>query len=466
VPSEASTWAHRTVDVLRSGLGEERPVPNIYLPDGRESAYDVSAAVVALVLGGQHLTADEVTTFVEVAQDSWDPRRRTWRSGAVPSSATASMVLAALDTLEDQSADQVSDVPGAAHVRAIAQASAPGPEPTPGPKAIGRAVRTVHQELMRQDWITPRVAGLLDQMWPTGTVSAPTEAPAVLAQVAHLVAADRVTPHPVAFALVTQALHRWDLEVTLSSHARAFLDEILRFRAMRSVAVGDGLAYAEVVTTLRLLGSGSPPGPAHPDRVKDSSADIALRLAFGSPVPRELVERDARGLHGSDLDPDHVVLLAKAGAAAAWTCGPELARVLLQSMELISGDSGGLAGLSSFRVAQAWWVAAAAARCRATPDAPRVTSRLTDLVENRITSLSRGGAVSAMERALSLSALLEAACSGPAPDPTTHRAGLVGSALAVTNASGGAGYRPRQIDPFVTQSVSRILSFADHGCEA
>jgi len=36
----------------------------------------------------------------------------------------------------------------------------------------------------------------------------------------------------------------------------------------------------------------------------------------------------------------------------------------------------------------------------------------------------------------------------------------------VTNPHGGAGYRTGQVDPFVTESVSRILSFADHGCGA
>src|SRR4029079_10870201 len=83
--------------------------PNIYLPDGRESAYDVSAAVVALVLSGQRLTAEQLAGCVQVASDSWNPRLKVWKSGAVPSSATAGMVLTALDALRDQSADQLSD---------------------------------------------------------------------------------------------------------------------------------------------------------------------------------------------------------------------------------------------------------------------------------------------------------------------------------------------------------------------
>jgi len=71
-----------------------------------------------------------------------------------------------------------------------------------------------------------------------------------------------------------------------------------------------------------------------------------------------------------------------------------------------------------------------------------------------------------MERALSLSALLEAACSTHATAPELDTTRLVQRALAVTNPHGGAGYRSGQVDPLVTESVSRILSFADHGCGA
>ncbi len=161
----------------------------------------------------------------------------------------------------------------------------------------------------------------------------------VLGQVARLIEADQITPHPVAFALVAQALHRWDVDFRLSSNARDFLDEVLLFRALRSVAIRDGSAYADVVTTLRLLGSPVP----EPDyagyfaHVSDSSAYIALRLAYESPVPRDLVERDANGLRGPDLNPDHVVLLAKASVGETWTCGSELERVLRRSLSLIHG---------------------------------------------------------------------------------------------------------------------------------
>jgi len=191
-----------------------------------------------------------------------------------------------------------------------------------------------------------------------------------------------------------------------------------------------------------------------------------VRLAYEAPVPGDLVERDATGLRGPDLNPDHAALLAKASVGEHWSCGSELGRVLRRSLSLIRGGSAVLTELSSLRVAQAWWVATAAVRCHISPNAAQVQSRLTDLVSARMrTTLSRGGA-SAMERALSLSALLEAACANPATAPELDATRLVQRALAVTNPHGGAGYRTGQVDPFVTESVSRILSFADHGCGA
>jgi len=468
VPLEVNAWARQTVDLLRSGLGAERPIPNIYLPDGRESAYDVSAAVVALVLSGQRLTAEQLAGFVQVASDSWNPRLKVWKSGAVPSSATAGMVLTALDALRDQSADQLSDSGDTARLRALAAASATDQSPRPGSEASGRALTTIEQALTRRAWITPQVAGLLRSLPRTAPPSAAGEQRVVLGQVARLMEADQITPHPVAFALVAQALHRWDVDFRLSSDARDFLEEVLLYRAMRSVAVRDGSAYADLVTSLRLLGSPIPePGSAgYFAHVRDSSANIAVRLAYEAPVPGDLVERDATGLRGPDLNPDHVALLAKASVGEHWSCGSELGRVLRRSLSLIRGGSAVLTELSSLRVAQAWWVATAAVRCHIGPNAAQVQSRLTDLVSARMrTTLSRGGA-SAMERALSLSALLEVACANPATAPELDATRLVQRALAVTNPHGGAGYRTGQVDPFVTESVSRILSFADHGCGA
>ena len=468
VPLEVNAWARQTVDLLRSGLGAERPIPNIYLPDGRESAYDVSAAVVALVLSGQRLTAEQLAGFVQVASDSWNPRLKVWKSGAVPSSATAGMVLTALDALRDQSADQLSDSGDTARLRALAAASATDQSPRPGSEASGRALTTIEQALTRRAWITPQVAGLLRSLPRTAPPSAAGEQRVVLGQVARLMEADQITPHPVAFALVAQALHRWDVDFRLSSDARDFLEEVLLYRAMRSVAVRDGSAYADLVTSLRLLGSPIPePGSAgYFAHVRDSSANIAVRLAYEAPVPGDLVERDATGLRGPDLNPDHAALLAKASVGEHWSCGSELGRVLRRSLSLIRGGSAVLTELSSLRVAQAWWVATAAVRCHIGPNAAQVQSRLTDLVSARMrTTLSRGGA-SAMERALSLSALLEVACANPATAPELDATRLVQRALAVTNPHGGAGYRTGQVDPFVTESVSRILSFADHGCGA
>lgn len=468
VPLEVNVWARQTVDLLRSGLGDERPIPNIYLPDGRESAYDVSAAVVALVLSGQRLTADDQKGYVQVAKDSWDPRLKVWKSGAVPSSATAGMVLTALDVLRDQSADQLKDSGDVARLRALADATATDQDPRPGSEASGRALTTIEQALTRRAWITPQVAGLLRSLSRTVPPSAAGEQRIVLGQVARLMEADQITPHPVAFALVAQALHRWDVDFRLSSHARDFLDEILLFRAMRSVAIRDGSAYADLVTSLRLLGRPipEPDSAGYFAHVRDSSANIAVRLAHEAPIPRDLVERDATGLRGPELNPDHVALLAKASVGEKWSCGSELGRVLRRSLSLIHAGSAVLAELTSFRVAQAWWVATAAVRCHISPNAAQVQSRLTDLVSARMrTTLSTGGA-SAMERALSLSALLEAACANPATAPELDATRLVQRALAVTNAHGGAGYRSGQVDPFVTESVSRILSFADHGCGA
>jgi len=338
-PLQVNAWAHQTVDLLRSGLGDERPIPNIYLPDGRESAYDVSAAVVALVLSGQRLTADQVEGFVQVASNSWNPRQRVWTSGAVPSSATAGMVLTALDVLRAQSADQLSESGDAARLRVLADASATDQDPRLGSESSRRALTAIERNLTRRAWITPQVAGLLRSLPRTASPSEAGEQQVVLGQVARLIEADQITPHPVAFALVAQALHRWDVDFRLSSNARDFLDEVLLFRAMRSVAIRDGSAYADVVTTLRLLRSPVP----EPDyagyfaHVSDSSANIALRLAYESPVPRDLVERDANGLRGPDLNPDHVVLLAKASVGETWTCGSELERVLRRSLSLIHG---------------------------------------------------------------------------------------------------------------------------------
>lgn len=339
VPLEVNAWARQTVDLLRSGLGAERPIPNIYLPDGRESAYDVSAAVVALVLSGQRLTAEQLAGFVQVASDSWNPRLKVWKSGAVPSSATAGMVLTALDALRDQSADQLSDSGDTARLRALAAASATDQSPRPGSEASGRALTTIEQALTRRAWITPQVAGLLRSLPRTAPPSAAGEQRVVLGQVARLMEADQITPHPVAFALVAQALHRWDVDFRLSSDARDFLEEVLLYRAMRSVAVRDGSAYADLVTSLRLLGSPIPePGSAgYFAHVRDSSANIAVRLAYEAPVPGDLVERDATGLRGPDLNPDHVVLLAKASVGETWTCGSELERVLRRSLSLIHG---------------------------------------------------------------------------------------------------------------------------------
>jgi len=365
VPLEVNAWARQTVDLLRSGLGAERPIPNIYLPDGRESAYDVSAAVVALVLSGQRLTAEQLAGFVQVASDSWNPRLKVWKSGAVPSSATAGMVLTALDALRDQSADQLSDSGDTARLRALAAASATDQSPRPGSEASGRALTTIEQALTRRAWITPQVAGLLRSLPRTAPPSAAGEQRVVLGQVARLMEADQITPHPVAFALVAQALHRWDVDFRLSSDARDFLEEVLLYRAMRSVAVRDGSAYADLVTSLRLLGSPIPePGSAgYFAHVRDSSANIAVRLAYEAPVPGDLVERDATGLRGPDLNPDHVALLAKASVGEHWSCGSELGRVLRRSLSLIRGGSAVLTELSSLRVAQAWWVATAAVRC-------------------------------------------------------------------------------------------------------
>ena len=129
------------------------------------------------------------------------------------------------------------------------------------------------------------------------------------------------------------------------------------------------------------------------------------------------------------------------------SCGSQLKRVLRRSLSLIDGSSARLTELSSFRVAQAWWVAAAAVRCHISPSAAQLQSRLAHLVSVRLrTTLSRGG-VSAMERALSLSALLEAACATPAKAPQLDATRLAQRAIAVTNPYGGAGYRSGQVDP-------------------